>query len=112
MASAATTTPARLERRRARSAARTEALQTVGLGIAVLAVLWAVWEAYKWIGERAGITWPFPVNGLTMPHIHDMVMQLFEPSRRNGPLLISILLDSAWYTAKEAAAGFALGAVV
>jgi NitT/TauT family transport system permease protein len=47
-----------------------------------------------------------------MPHIHEMVGQLFEPSRRNGPLLIDVLLDAALFTAKEAAAGFLLGAVV
>ena len=38
----------------------------------------------QWIGERAELTWPFPVNERTMPHIHDMVGQLFEPSRRTG----------------------------
>ena len=46
-----------------------------------------------------------------MPHVYDMVGQLFEPSRRNGPLLIDVLLDAAAFTAKEAAAGFVLGAV-
>ena len=45
-----------------------------------------------------------------MPHVYDMVGQLFEPSRRNGPLLIDVLLDAAAFTAKEAAVGFALGA--
>ena len=47
-----------------------------------------------------------------MPHVYDMVGQLFEPSRRNGPLLIDVLLDAALFTAKEAAAGFVLGASV
>jgi len=47
-----------------------------------------------------------------MPHVYDMVGQLFEPSRRNGPLLIDVLLDAAAFTAKEAAAGFLLGAAV
>ncbi len=78
----------------------------------VLLVLWGVWEAYKWIGERQGIRWPFPVNERTMPHVHEMVGQLFEPSRRNGPLLIDVLLDAAAYTAREAAVGFVLGASV
>src|SRR5687767_15590834 len=87
-------------------------LRSVGTSALVLAVFWAVWEAYKWLGERTGIQWPFEVNERTMPHIHEMVGQLFEPSRRNGPLLIDVLLDAALFTAKEAAAGFALGAVV
>ena len=61
---------------------------------------------------RRILTHPFPVNERTMPHVHDMFGQLFEPSRRNGPLLINVLLDAAAFTAKEAAAGFVLGATV
>jgi hypothetical protein len=30
--------------------------------LAGLVVFWALWEAYRWIGERAGISWPFTVN--------------------------------------------------
>jgi NitT/TauT family transport system permease protein len=86
------------------------ALKSASLSLLVLIVLCGLWEAYKWIGERAEITWPFPVNERTMPHVYDMVGQLFEPSRRNGPLLIDVLLDAAAFTAKEAAAGFVLGA--
>jgi NitT/TauT family transport system permease protein len=78
----------------------------------VLGMLWALWEAYRWIGARTETTWPFEVNERTMPHIHEMVGQLFEPSRRNGPLLIDVLFDAALFTAREAAAGFALGAVI
>ena len=88
------------------------ALRNAGLSLLVLAVLCAAWEAYKWIGERLELTRPFPVNGRTMPHVYDMVGQLFEPSRRNGPLLIDVLLDAAVFTAKEAAAGFLLGAAI
>jgi NitT/TauT family transport system permease protein len=91
----------------ARSAARTG-----GVTLVVFAALWAFWEAYRWLGERLGITRPFEVNERTMPHIHDMFGQLFEPSRRNGPLLIGVLFDNALFTAKEAAAGFLLGAAV
>jgi NitT/TauT family transport system permease protein len=47
-----------------------------------------------------------------MPHIHDMIAALFEPSRVNGPLLIDVLFHSALFTAKEAAVGFVLGASV
>lgn len=88
------------------------ALRSAGLSLLVLAVLCALWETYKWIGERLELTHPFPVNGRTMPHVYDMVGQLFEPSRRNGPLLIDVLLDAAAFTAKEAAVGFLLGAAV
>jgi NitT/TauT family transport system permease protein len=85
-------------------------LETAGIAVLLVAVLWAVWEAYRWFGERVELTRPFPVNERTMPHIHDIVGQLFEPSRRNGPLLIDVLLDAALFTAREAAAGFVLGA--
>jgi NitT/TauT family transport system permease protein len=97
---------------RARARRRPATVDTALLGLVVVAALWALWEAYRWIGIETGISWPFQVNDLTMPHIHQMVGQLFEPSRRNGPLLISILLDAALFTAKEAAAGFLLGAAV
>jgi NitT/TauT family transport system permease protein len=87
-------------------------LRTAGLTLLVFGVFWALWEAYRFAGDRIGITRPFEVNERTMPHIHEMFGQLFEPARRNGPLLISVLLDSAAFTAKEAAVGFLLGAAV
>jgi NitT/TauT family transport system permease protein len=95
-----------------RRAALLPALKNIGLSLLVLLVTCVLWEAYKWIGERLELTHPFPVNGRTMPHVYDMVGQLFEPSRRNGPLLIDVLLDAALFTAKEAAAGFLLGAAI
>jgi NitT/TauT family transport system permease protein len=95
-----------------RRAAIVRAVRSAGLSALVLVALCAVWEAYKWVGERLEITWPFPVNERTMPHVYDMVGQLFEPSRRNGPLLIDVLLDAAAFTAKEAAVGFVLGASI
>jgi NitT/TauT family transport system permease protein len=89
------------------------ALRRGGLLIAVLGVLYALWEGFKWVGEATGLRLGnFEVNDRTLPHLHDIVAELFEPSRRNGPLLIDVLLDSALFTAKEAAAGFVLGATV
>lgn len=79
--------------------------------LAVLGALWGLWELFKWAGEATGLRiGSFVVNDRTFPHLHDIVETLFEPSRRNGPLLITILDDAALFTAKEAAAGFALGA--
>jgi NitT/TauT family transport system permease protein len=81
--------------------------------LAVLAALWALWEAFKWFGERTGLSiGQFVVDDTTFPHLHDIVGQLFEPSRRNGPLLIEVLWDATLFTAKEAAVGFALGASI
>jgi NitT/TauT family transport system permease protein len=97
-----------LDSERARDAGR-----RAGLFLAVLAVLWGAWEAFRWIGESSGLRiGQFEANDRTMPHIHDIVGQLFEPSRRNGPMLIEVLWDAALFTAKEAAVGFALGALV
>ena len=85
----------------------------IGLFLAVLAGLWALWEAFKWVGEATKLrVGAFEVNDRTLPHLHDILAQLFEPSRVNGPLLIDVLLDAALFTAKEATAGFVLGASV
>jgi NitT/TauT family transport system permease protein len=89
------------------------ALKRVGMLAAVLALLCAFWEAFKWVGETTGLKLgAFVVNDRTLPHIHDIVGQLFEPSRRNGPMLIEVLWDATLFTAKEAAVGFALGASI
>ena len=47
-------------------------------------MLCSLWEAYKWFGERVELTRPFPVNERTMPHVYDMVGQLFEPRAGTG----------------------------
>jgi NitT/TauT family transport system permease protein len=88
------------------------AVRRLALLPVVLGVLWGLWEGYRAIWVATGWTWPFTADGTTMPHIHLIVRQLFEPSRLNGPLLIHVLFDSALFTAKEAAAGFAIGASV
>jgi NitT/TauT family transport system permease protein len=85
----------------------------VGLFLAVLAALWLAWEAFRWFAETTGLRiGQFEANERTMPHIHDIVGQLFEPSRRNGPLLIGVLWDAALFTAKEALVGLVIGALV
>ncbi|MEX2210577.1 MAG: ABC transporter permease [Gaiellaceae bacterium] len=84
-----------------------------GLLLTVLGVLWGLWELFKWAGEATGLQLGrFVVNDRTLPHVHDILATLGEPSRRNGPPLIEVLGDSAVVTAKEAAAGFALGASI
>jgi len=82
------------------------------LFVIVLAALWGLWEGYRWLWMREHWTWPFVVDDTSMPHIHAILAQLFEPSRVNGPLLIHVLFDSAVFTAREAAVGFAIGASV
>ena len=89
------------------------ALQRVGVTALVLVALYAFWESFKWFGEATAFRLgTFEVNDRTLPHVHDIVGQLFEPSRRNGPLLIEVLWDAMLFTAKEAAVGFLLGASI
>jgi NitT/TauT family transport system permease protein len=82
------------------------------LFLVVLGALWGLWEGYRWLWMREHWTWPFLVDDTAMPHIHAILAQLFEPSRLNGPLLVHVLFDSAVFTAREAAVGFAIGASV
>jgi NitT/TauT family transport system permease protein len=89
----------------------TRSLEKASLFFVVLAVLYGIWEGYRWLGIHFGWTHPFAVNDTTMPHIHDMVDALFQPTRAGGPLLIGILWRASLFTAKEAALGFAMGAV-
>jgi NitT/TauT family transport system permease protein len=85
----------------------------IGMLLLVLAVLCAFWEGFKWFGETTGLALgSFEVNDRTLPHIHDIIGQLFEPSRTNGPLLIEVLWHAALFTAKEAVVGFVLGASI
>jgi len=94
-----------------RAAARTATVRAALL-LLVLGVLWGIWEGWRWIGTHFELTWPFPVNDVTMPHLHRILQALFEPAQVNGPPLIDILWHASLFTAKESAVGFALGAVV
>src|SRR3954468_7260797 len=75
-----------------------------------LLALWGLWELLRWIWVREAWTWPLSVNATTMPHIHTICQALFDPASSQGPLLITILLHAAWFTAKEALVGFPPGA--
>jgi NitT/TauT family transport system permease protein len=102
-----------VERQSGLSAAWRPAATRVGMLAGVLVGLCLIWEGFKWVGETTGLKLgTFQVNDRTFPHIYDIVGQLFEPSRRNGPMLIEVLWDAALFTAKEAAVGFALGASI
>jgi NitT/TauT family transport system permease protein len=80
--------------------------------VLVLAALWGFWEGYRWLWIHESWTWPFVVDSTTMPHIHDILRQLFRhpTSGVGGDILLVQLLHAAWFTAKEALVGFALGA--
>ena len=102
----------------ARSTSRGEAVKQatlrVALFVVVLAALWALWEGYRWLWIHEGWTWPFVVNDSTMPHLYDIFAALWGSASPGGvgPRLITVLGKGALFTAKEAAAGFAIGALV
>jgi NitT/TauT family transport system permease protein len=79
--------------------------------LAVAALLWGLWEGFRALGIHYHWTRPFTVDATSMPHIHAMLQALFERPNPQAPLLIVTLLKAAAFTAKEAALGFAMGAV-
>jgi NitT/TauT family transport system permease protein len=84
----------------------------IGLVVGVLVLLVALWELYRWVWTSAGWTWPFRVDDTSMPHVWTIAKAFGEPAQVNQPALATVLLHKSLFTAKEAAAGFAIGAVV
>ena len=87
-------------------------LKRVGTGIAVLACLCAFYIGYRQLYLSTGWTWPFAVDEYAMPRLQDIISRLWEPAATEQPPLVQVLLEKAAFTAKEAAAGFVLGAIV
>ena len=91
----------------------------------LLLLLAVVWEGIKWIG---GDPWrvennPFGIehnpplrfkvaSDLNLPHLWDIGASFSKPSRRNGPPLISVLIQAAFFTFREAIIGFLFGAIL
>jgi NitT/TauT family transport system permease protein len=78
----------------------------------VVAVLIGLWEGYRWLWTTEGWTWPFLVNDTSMPHVWTIAKAFAQPAQANQEPLITLLLHKTLFTAKEAAAGFVLGAAV
>jgi NitT/TauT family transport system permease protein len=99
-------------RGRVRAASVASALRQAALLAVVVAALVGLWELYRLIWSSAGWTWPFAVDDTSMPHVWTIAKAFGEPAQVNQPALITILLHKMAFTAKEAAAGFAIGALV
>jgi NitT/TauT family transport system permease protein len=86
----------------------------IALFVLVLAALWSLWEGYRWLWIHEHWTWPFIVDDTTMPHLGSIFTALWGSASPGGvgPRLITVLVKGALFTAKEAAAGFAIGALV
>jgi NitT/TauT family transport system permease protein len=80
--------------------------------IGVVLTLVALWELYKVAGKALDITKPVRPDNVTMPHVWDMIGELFSPARRGGDLLILILLKAAFWTLREAFVGFVIGGLI
>jgi NitT/TauT family transport system permease protein len=78
--------------------------------VAVLVLLWGLWEGIRALGIHFGWQRPFTIDATSMPHIHDMIWALFQRPNPEAPLLIVTLLKASVFTGKEAALGFAMGA--
>jgi len=91
----------------------TRAATRVAISILVLATLWGLWEGFRGLWIHEGWTWPFVVNDTTLPHLHDIFGALWGSASPGGvgPRLITVLIKGALFTAKEAAVGFAIGAI-
>jgi NitT/TauT family transport system permease protein len=108
-AAAAAATPLR---RRTFAAPLAAGLRRAGLVALVLVAMVGLWELYHWIWTTTGWSWPFVVNDTSMPHVWTIFKAFGQPAQINQPALITVLLHKTAFTAKEAAAGFAVGAVI
>ncbi|HEY6962436.1 MAG TPA: ABC transporter permease [Gaiellaceae bacterium] len=86
-------------------------LRALTIGLTVVAIA-ALYELYHWIWTSTGWSWPFKVDNITLPHLWTIFKALGDPAGYQQPLLITVLLKAAWFTAKEALAGFAIGAAI
>ena len=86
-------------------------LKRAAVFVLVLGGIWALWEGYRWLWLETGWTKPFVVNEYTLPHLHDIVLQLGEPTSTGDDLWL-YLLHAALFTARAAAVGFLFGAAI
>ena len=82
------------------------------MGVAVLGSLCGLYTGYRWLWMTTGWKWPFVVDDITMPSLDSIVAALFDPVQADGQSLLSLLVESSLFTAREAALGFALGGIV
>ena len=80
--------------------------------VVVFVALAALWELYRWVWTSAHWNWPFEVDANSMPHVWTILKAFWQPAQVNQPALITVLLHKTLFTAKEAAFGFAIGALV
>ena len=87
-------------------------LKKVGVFLAVLVGLCLLYMGYRQLYLSTGWSRPFTVDQYSMPPLPDIISRLWEPAATEQPPLARLLLDRALFTAREAAAGFVIGALV
>jgi NitT/TauT family transport system permease protein len=110
--SSAAAAPATLPVRRTFAEPLAAATRRSALVVLVILAMLGFWELYHWIWTTTGWSWPFVVNDTSMPHIWTIFKAFGQPAQVNQPALITILLHKTVFTAKEAVAGFAVGAII
>lgn len=87
--------------------------------VAVALIAMMLWELYKVVGKSLDGMVPGTdlrlrpqPDDITMPHVWDIFISLFQPARRGGVLLAVALGEAALFTLREAAAGFVIGALI
>lgn len=84
----------------------------MGLVVVVSALL-LFWEVYLALGVATGGALPLTDFPWKMPHWQAIAEELFQPARRNGPvLLVQILAAAALVTWLEAFTGFVVGSLL
>ncbi len=78
----------------------------------VVLALVAFWEIYKLVWSSLGWIKPVRPDNVVMPHTWDMVLELFQPVRRGGTMLILELTKRSFWTLREALLGFVMGALI
>jgi len=80
--------------------------------VGVVASLVLLWEGYKLIWNFFGWIEPVRPDNVVMPHTWDMILELFQPVRRGGQMLIIDLAGRSFWTLREALLGFIIGGLV
>lgn len=80
--------------------------------VGVIVTLAAIWEVYKLVWSSLGWIEPVRPDNVVMPHVWDMIIELFRPVRRGGSLLILDLGRRTLWTMREVLVGFLIGGLV
>ena len=78
--------------------------------LVILGVLVTLWEGYKFVANALDTSWPIRADNKSMPHVWDIVGELFVRRRAGEDILLILLLKEALFTFREAAVGFVIGA--